>query len=76
MIVQVDATHVAHTIAKQEIISMVLLTTRNRFTKDQVANFIEGVEELNTSEEYKQEIRTLYEKQCDYYFEIITNHAL
>lgn len=76
MIIQIDATKVAHTLAKQDVISVVLLTTGKTFTEDEIDNFIEGMKELRTSEEYKEEIRTLYQGRHDYYFEIITNAKL
>lgn len=77
MKVQVDAAKLAEILAKEDATNFVY-TLNTHLSKEVIDGHVSDMLDAKSvaSDDFSDKIRTLYRKQLDYYFEIITNHAL
>ena len=83
MQVTVNALKLAEELAKVDTITHFIKGTSNRVSREDILNLIENNKEIPLVERGFHPIATLnkdilswYQQKTDYYFEIITNHAL
>lgn len=80
MKIKIDATIIADELAKADVVKLYLSLFRVIHNKKiysyQIRNYIDGQTENTVPKSLQEGIDTMYQRQYDYYFEILTNHAL
>lgn len=81
MKIRINATIVAKELAIADTVTLFVKGTSNRLNENQIRSFLNGGSSLNdlipsAHNRLDDDIMYRYQKQYDYYFEILTNHAL